>query len=85
MTTRFWNPQGDRIRLFVDDGTVTFCLPMASVIHGFIYNKEVFEVLGLAPPETEQEFFALLEKIKQAGGYTPMAMGTADQWHCTPC
>ena len=63
-----------------DDGKVTFCLPMASVIHGFIYNKEAFEELDLAPPETEQEFFALLEKIKQAGGYTPMAMGTADQW-----
>lgn len=63
-----------------DDGTVTFCLPMASVIHGFIYNKEAFEELGLAPPETEQEFFDLLDKIKADGGYTPMAMGTADQW-----
>ena len=27
-----------------DDGSVTFCLPMASVIHGFIYNKEAFEL-----------------------------------------
>ena len=26
-----------------DDGAVTFCMPMASVIHGFIYNKEIFE------------------------------------------
>ena len=26
-----------------DDGSATFCVPMASVIHGFIYNKEAFE------------------------------------------
>ena len=63
-----------------DDGAVTFCLPMASVIHGFIYNKEAFEELGLTPPVTEAEFFAVLEAIKKDGGYTPMAMGTADQW-----
>ena len=63
-----------------DDGKVTFCLPMASVIHGFIYNKEAFEELGLKPPETEAEFFAALDTIKKDGGYTPLAMGTADQW-----
>ena len=63
-----------------DAGDATFCLPMASVIHGFIYNKEAFEELGLTPPATEAEFFALLETIKQDGGYTPMAMGTSDQW-----
>ena len=63
-----------------DDGAQTFCVPMASVIHGFIYNKAAFEELGLTPPKTEEEFFALLEKIKQDGTYIPMAMGTADQW-----
>ena len=26
-----------------DDGSATFCVPMASVIHGFIYNREAFE------------------------------------------
>ena len=25
-----------------DDGSATFCVPMASVIHGFIYNKDAF-------------------------------------------
>ncbi|MFC3570414.1 ABC transporter substrate-binding protein [Paracoccus sp. TOH] len=63
-----------------DDGKQTFCVPMASVIHGFIYNKTAFEELGLTPPKTEAEFFALLDKIKQDGTYIPMAMGTADQW-----
>jgi raffinose/stachyose/melibiose transport system substrate-binding protein len=63
-----------------DDGKTTYCVPMASVIHGFIYNKDAFEKLGIAVPKTEDEFFAALEKIKADGTYIPMAMGTADQW-----
>ena len=26
-----------------DDGSAVFCVPMASVIHGFIYNKDHFD------------------------------------------
>jgi len=63
-----------------DDGSVTFCVPMASVIHGFIYNKDAFDELGISAPATEAEFFAALDKIKADGNYIPMAMGTADQW-----
>ncbi len=63
-----------------DDGAVTFCMPMASVIHGFIYNKDAFDELGISVPETEADFFAALDKIKADGSYVPMAMGTADQW-----
>jgi len=63
-----------------DDGKATYCVPMASVIHGFIYNKDAFEKLGISVPKTEDEFFAALEKIKADGTYVPMAMGTADQW-----
>ncbi|MFC0804302.1 ABC transporter substrate-binding protein [Sinorhizobium meliloti] len=63
-----------------DDGKATFCVPMASVIHGFIYNKDAFDQLGLSVPTTEEEFFAVLEKIKADGNYIPMAMGTKDLW-----
>ena len=63
-----------------DDGKTTFCVPMASVIHGFIYNKDAFDKLGIAVPKTEDEFFAALEKIKADGTYVPLALGTADQW-----
>lgn len=63
-----------------DDGAQTFCVPMAGVIHGFIYNRTAFAELGLTPPKTEAEFFAVLDKIKADGGYIPMAMGTKDQW-----
>jgi raffinose/stachyose/melibiose transport system substrate-binding protein len=63
-----------------DDGATTYCVPMASVIHGFIYNQQAFEELGLTEPATEAEFFAVLDKIKEDGTYIPMAMGTNDQW-----
>ena len=63
-----------------DDGAHTFCVPMASVIHGFIYNKDAFDALGIAVPTTRDEFFAALDKIKADGTYIPMAMGTNDQW-----
>ncbi len=63
-----------------DDGSATFCMPMASVIHGFIYNREALDELGLTEPATESEFFALLEAVKSDGSYIPMAMGTNDQW-----
>jgi raffinose/stachyose/melibiose transport system substrate-binding protein len=63
-----------------DDGETTFCVPMAAVIHGFIYNKDAFEELGLEEPKTVEEFFAVLDAIKEDGTYIPLAMGTNDQW-----
>ncbi|MFE0759163.1 ABC transporter substrate-binding protein [Inquilinus sp. NPDC058860] len=63
-----------------DDGKTLFCVPMASVIHGFLYNKSVFEAEGLTPPKTEAEFFALLDKIKAKGEVAPLDIGTKDQW-----
>ncbi|EKF42500.1 ABC transporter substrate-binding protein [Nitratireductor indicus] len=63
-----------------DDGSVTFCVPMASVIHGFIYNADAFAEVGVEPPKTVDAFFAALDKIKEDGTYIPMAMGTNDQW-----
>lgn len=63
-----------------DDGSATFCVPMASVIHGFIYNKEIFKELNLEVPKTEKEFETVLATIKKESKYTPLVMGTADQW-----
>lgn len=63
-----------------DDGSTVFCVPMASVIHGFLYNVKIFEELGLSEPETEEEFLALLQKIKDESDYAPLVMGTHDQW-----
>jgi raffinose/stachyose/melibiose transport system substrate-binding protein len=50
-----------------DDGKDTFCMPMASVIHGFFYNTKIFKELNLEPPKTEAEFFKLLDTVKANG------------------
>lgn len=63
-----------------DDGKKTFCVPMASVIHGFIYNKDAFAKAGVEVPKTVDQFFTVLDKLKADGTYIPMAMGTKDMW-----
>lgn len=63
-----------------DDGENPFCVPMASVIHGFIYNAEALADAGVSVPATEAEFFVVLDKLKAKGNYIPLAMGTNDQW-----
>jgi raffinose/stachyose/melibiose transport system substrate-binding protein len=63
-----------------DDSKKTFCVPMASVIHGFIYNKDAFAKAGVEVPKTVDQFFAALDKLKADGTYIPMAMGTKDMW-----
>jgi raffinose/stachyose/melibiose transport system substrate-binding protein len=63
-----------------DDGKHVFAVPMASVIHGFFYNKDIFAELKLSVPTTKAEFMAVLAAIKKDGKYTPIAMGTSDMW-----
>ncbi|MCG3862571.1 MULTISPECIES: ABC transporter substrate-binding protein [unclassified Photobacterium] len=66
-----------------DSGAQTFCLPMASVIHGFFYNKDVFKKLDLSIPKTTAEFNHVLNMIKNNGQYVPLAMGTNDKWEAS--
>lgn len=63
-----------------DDGSTVYSVPLASVIHGFIYNKDIFTELGLSEPTTMEEFFAVLDAIKADGRYTPLAIGSKDLW-----
>ena len=39
-----------------DDGSNVFCVPMASVIHGFIYNKDIFKELEKPGRDPRPEF-----------------------------
>ncbi|MGL4752928.1 MAG: ABC transporter substrate-binding protein [Aeromonadaceae bacterium] len=63
-----------------DTGAATFCLPIASVIQGFFYNVDIFKQLQLTPPTTREEFFAVLERIRQDGRYLPLALAAHDNW-----
>lgn len=62
-----------------DNGRDTFCMPVASVIHGFLYNKAIFRKLDLQPPRTVADFFAVLALLKRSG-IPPLAFGTAEKW-----
>lgn len=62
-----------------DDGT-PYCIPVASVLAGFYYNKAIFDELGLDVPQTHDEFIDTLQAIKDDGTYEPLALGSADGW-----
>lgn len=65
---------------WTDDKGASFCLPVAAVLAGFFYNVDIFNELGLKPPTTQDEFIAVLKKIKDSGKYEPLAFGTAESW-----
>lgn len=66
-----------------DDGTTTYCMPVAQVIHGLFYNKKIFRDMKLEPPTTWDQFFQLIEQVRASQTVTPLALGTADMWEST--
>ena len=73
-------PTTSRSAWQTDDGSVTFCVPVASVIHGFLYNRDAFRELDLEAPRTEEAFFAVLDRIRADGRWVPLALGLRDRW-----
>ncbi len=71
-----------------DDGSATFCVPMASVaIHGFIYNADAFAAPGLEDQD-EAEFYAVLDAIAADGAtfpwpWAPTTSGKPPPWATT--
>jgi len=53
----------------------------ATNVGGWLYNKKVFEQLGILVPKTWDELMANLETIKQSGtGITPVIGAYKDSW-----
>lgn len=48
-------------------------------VSGILYNKEIFEELGIEVPKTQTEFMEVCEEIKQAG-ITPIYHAFKDVW-----
>ncbi len=57
----------------------SFHLSQDTGMQGVVYNKDMFEELGLAVPNNFEEFLAVCEKIK-AAGITPVFMPFKDNW-----
>lgn len=55
-------------------------IPIYQMNRGMVYNKGVFQQLGIREPGTYEEFLDACETLKEAG-YNPVAVGGADLWH----
>lgn len=75
---------------FVDDlfdevkNTVTYdgkvvALPMESLSWGYLYNKDIFNSLGLIPPGTLKEMEVVINKLKSAK-VTPFILAFQESW-----
>lgn len=51
----------------------------SSFYPAFYYNKQIFEDLGLEEPTTQEELYAVCDKIKEAG-ITPIFMANKESW-----
>lgn len=66
-----------------DDGSTTYCMPVAYVMHGLFYNKKILRDMQLEPPSTWGQFYQLLDQVAASQTVTPLALGTADMWEST--
>lgn len=60
------------------DGTI-YGLPYNTLYQGVLYQREIFEKLGLDVPRTRQELAHVVEVCEQAG-VTPFAVNYGDIW-----
>ncbi|WP_078552459.1 extracellular solute-binding protein [Bacillus alkalicellulosilyticus] len=66
------------LEAFTKDGRV-YGLPLEGFGEGIYYNKEIFEEVGVNPPETIDDLIEISKKIKDAG-YTPISLANQDKW-----
>lgn len=62
------------------DGVVAAIPILTAGSEFYLYNKTLFDELGLALPTSYDEMLAVSEEA-EAAGYTGFAMGAADGWH----
>ncbi|MRN53768.1 ABC transporter substrate-binding protein [Paenibacillus monticola] len=65
--------------LSANDHVYSFHVSQDTGMQGVVYNKDIFKELGLAIPNSYEEFLAVCEKIK-ASGVTPVFMPFKDNW-----
>lgn len=77
---KFYKIDADQIKLgnATGDNSV-YILPVESQIINIIYNKKIFDELGLSVPTTWQQLKDVSKKLTKAG-YAPLYFGGADGW-----
>ena len=64
---------------FLEEGEKHY-IPIYQMNRGVIYNKDIFDALGLREPQSYEEFLSCCETIRNAG-YNPVVVGGEDLWH----
>lgn len=59
---------------------VCYGVPRYATTLGIIYNKDIFDGLGLSEPDTYEDFLQICQQVKDAGR-NPLALGAADVRH----
>lgn len=62
-----------------NDGESQYGVPAMSVLHGFLYNVDMFNEFGLEEPTTQQELLDVCQTFAD-NGIDCFAMGTKDGW-----
>ncbi|HWT23101.1 MAG TPA: extracellular solute-binding protein [Solirubrobacteraceae bacterium] len=60
-------------------GGKTYGIPEQVEEVGIFYNKQLFDEMGVQPPETLEEFERIADQLKQRG-ITPLAFANKEQW-----
>lgn len=69
----------DMLSAWTTDDGMPYAVPFIATSHGVYYNQEVFESLGLSPPETWEELLTTARAIKDEG-IVPFANTSGDPW-----
>lgn len=68
----------DVLKTVTIDGKV-YAVPFESTVWGYLYNKDIFDKLGLKVPNTLDEMKAVVKTLKD-NGYTPFELAYQEQW-----
>jgi ABC-type sugar transport system, periplasmic component len=69
----------DNVKPIVSVDNKVLGLPLESLAYGYLYNKKIFNDLGLKPPTTITEMKSVIEKLK-AANINPFLISYKDSW-----
>ncbi|MCI9179015.1 MAG: extracellular solute-binding protein [Lachnospiraceae bacterium] len=64
----------------VDEHELCYAIPRYTTTQGIVYNRELFDRLGLSIPQNYEDFLAVCDSIRR-NGVNPVAVGGTDIWH----
>lgn len=69
----------DDVRKTVTIDNKVYAVPFESTVWGYLYNKDIFDKLGLKVPDTLDQMKTVVKTLKD-NGYTPFELAFQEQW-----